>query len=156
MSDFPVQVSPIQDGENCWKDPRSFLALLRRLLKVVIPDELFGKIWSSPVPPPAERTDWVWEKRSANGEPLGFFRKFGGQFVPVWPTSPGAFIIGFTGDPASISAPFAVCDGLNGTPDLRHLMCKSGTTTLGTSGGINASGAITVSLSYGLMQYVGY
>lgn len=157
MSDFPPTIGPIQDSENCWKTPREFLALLRRILKITIPDARFGKIWVANGAPPPELSDYVWEKRSSDGKPLGFFRKFGGLWQPVWPSQPDGYIIGFTGDPADVVAPFAVCDGLNGTPDLRHLMCKTGTTTLGTAGGIEASpAAITSTLSYGLKQYVGF
>lgn len=156
MSDFPLSVSDIQEPENCWRKPRDFLALLKRVLRVTIPDALFGRVWTGNTPPPADKTDYVWEKRTAEFKPLGFFRKFGGSWRPVWPSEPAAFIIGFTGDPATVTTPFAVCDGTSGTPDLRHLMCKQGSTTLGTGGGINASGEITTVLSYGLMQYVGY
>lgn len=156
MSDFPVNISAIQDAENCWKKPRDFLALLKRILRVTIPDALFGRVWTGNSPPPADKTDYVWEKRDSEFRPLGFFRKFAGLWRPVWPSEPANYMLGFTGDPASVTAPFAVCDGTNGTPDLRQMMRKAGASSIGTAGGVDASGPITVTLDYGIMQYVGY
>ena len=156
MSDFPVKASDIQDAENCWRKPRDLIALLERILRVTIPDAIFGRVWTGNAPPPADKTDYVWEKRSTDGKPLGFFRKWSGLFRPVWPSEPAGYIIAFSGAPSTVTAPFAICDGTNGTPDLRQMMRKAGSSTLGTAGGVDASGPITVTLDYGLMQNVGY
>lgn len=128
MTDLPVKVDKVADSENCWTDVRGLFALIAKKLFVTLPVELVVKLWSGSSEPPADKKDWLWFNKTTKGKPVGFFSFYKGKQVPVWP-QPGkaAPIVVFSGRVDLVEAPFVVCDGRDGTPDLTTLMVVEGT-----------------------------
>lgn len=163
MTDLPVKVDKVTDSENCWTDVRGLFALIAKKLFVTLPLELVVKLWSGPSEPPSEKKDWLWFNKTTKGKPIGLFSFYKGKQVPVWP-APGkaAPIMVFNGRVDSVEAPFVVCDGRNGTPDMAAQMLVSGTLAAPVAAdyisGVLADGDLKdeTNLLLGYMQLIGY
>lgn len=164
MSQHPVKVDPLAPGEDCWGKPSAFLALLAKKLFVDLPAGLISKIWQGPSEPPSDKKDWLWYNETAKGKPIGFFSFYKGKQVPVWPAPTGAApIMIFNGRVDTVVPPFSVCDGRDGTPDLKAQMIVEGTGVAPVSGDeVGGAGTDAANLKdetdllIGYMQLTGY
>lgn len=163
MTDLPVKVDKVADSENCWTDVRGLFALIAKKLFVTLPLELVVKLWIGPSEPPSEKKDWLWLNKTTKGKPVGFFAFYKGKQVPVWPL-PGkaAPIMVFNGRVDSVEAPFVVCDGRGGTPDMTEQMLVKGTGVAPVAAdyesGVLADGDLKDETDFqlGYMQLIGY
>lgn len=147
---FPLTTGKVPQGvEPC--SIEELVSLLASLSSVEVPDEFLSKVHVGPNTPSRDDTDKVWIVIGEDGKPVGIRKFFRDEWKVVYPEFPVQQIHTYTGDSASIKEPFFVCDGTNGTTDLRSLFKP-------VSGGyaIPVSGPITGTVLLGYMQYLGY
>lgn len=149
MSRFRLSLESLGNSENCWTTPKKFFDLLKAKGFIEIPDSSFPKVWVNRQTPSNDQQDYLWVRENSKGKPIGLFKYWKGEWVPVQ-YFPGNAIMAFTGDPANVELPWRVADGTQGTVDLRDEFVPDGTTVEA------APDPVTVALTLGYMQYVGY